>query len=790
VTGTVSIRTWILASCLALTLLTGAMGLFLERADQALADVALDIYDNAFMAVSYLRSAELGFAQLAARAGGAPAPAMDSILGDLDVALARAMSPQGRAQVAALRAELVAAASRLAGNPSAAAAVQADFERAVETFADDGFRYRKRVADHVARQLRQTGPAVLFSLLAVLAITLLVGHCIAAPVRRAARIAQAVAGGRLDNRIAVRGRGETADLLRALAAMQDNITALMAAQAASHADELAAHHAQMSAALDNMSQGLCLFDAEDRLLVANRRFASMFGRPRAGATRAEVLTAVGLDGMVEAMRDDLNLLPVELADGRVIAVAEARIASGGRVATYEDVTDRRAAERQLAHLARHDMLTGLGNRLQFNEVVAASLARAPPGRPAAMLCINLDHFRIVNNTLGPAVGDALLAAAAQRLRANLRGEHDTVFRLGGDEFAIFQEDARDARQAAALAGRLIERFAEPFRLGEHWLDSGISIGIACTEDAAAPQAEALLRCAALALRQAKADGRGCYRLFRPEMDAQLQARRQLELDLREALGRGEMMVFYQPQVSAERRLCGFEALLRWRHPQRGMVSPGVFIPVAEEIGLIGALGDWVLHRACLAAARWPDGVKVSVNLSPLQLQGRALADDVAAALAESRLAPARLELEITEAVMLQSDAGVLQTLSELRALGVRIAMDDFGTGYSSLGYLSRFPFDKIKIDQSFVRAMTERVDCLAIIRAVIGLGRALGMGVIAEGVETDEQCELLIAEGCSELQGYLFGRPLPEEAVAGMLVEDARADAPAVVFAGRAQAAS
>jgi diguanylate cyclase (GGDEF)-like protein len=785
-----SIRARILTGCLALTVLMGVLGGLFQRADRQLGSVALDIYDNAFMAMNYLRSAQVGFAALAAGTGppGSAARLTPDVLGDLDVALDRATSPLGRAQVASLRAQVAAVLPRPADHPAAAASVQARFERVVETFADDGFKYRKRVAEHVQGQLRATALALGGSLLAALMITFTVSQLIAPPVRRAVRLAQAVASGRLDNRIDVRGRGETADLLRALAAMQTSIKDLMDAQAASHAVALAVHHAQMEAALDNMNQGLCLFDANDRLLVANRRFGRMFGVPRSDATLAEVMAGAGLDVLVAASRRG-TLLPVELADGRVIAVSHADVAGGGWLATYEDVTERRAAERRIAHMARHDLLTGLPNRLQFTEHVKAALARAAPDRPMAMLYINLDRFRIVNNTLGPEVGDALLVAAAERLRANLRSDHDAAFRLGGDEFAVFQSEPSEPGSVTTLASRLVARFAEPFQIGPHCLESGISIGIARSEDMPARTPEALMRCSALALRQAKADGRGCHRVFTADMDTQLQAQRRLELDLREALRRGEMKVVFQPQVSAGSGICGFEALARWEHPERGLIGPGVFIPVAEEIGLIGALGDWVLHQACAAAARWPAAVKVAVNLSPLQLQGRAVADDVAAALAASGLAPSRLELEITEAVMLQSDANVLQTLHGLRALGVRIAMDDFGTGYSSLGYLSRFPFDKIKIDQSFVRAMTERADCLAIIRAVIGLGRALGMSVIAEGVETQDQCDRLVREGCRDQQGYLFGRALPEAAVPQALIEHGIAGQPAWLAGAAAPAA-
>jgi diguanylate cyclase (GGDEF)-like protein len=494
----------------------------------------------------------------------------------------------------------------------------------------------------------------------------------------------------------------------------------------------------------------------------------MFGAAPIGSPLVELLTSAGLAPLIPATIGQTEPLPAELPDGRVVAVTQAPVAGGGRVATYDDVTERRATEARLAYMARHDLLTGLPNRLAFSEHVKAAFGRAASDPLPAMLCINIDQFRIVNNTLGPTVGDALLAAVAERLRANLRSDDDAAFRLGGDEFAVFQQGGNHKDDITTLAERLIARFATPFLIGQHTLQLSVSIGIARAQDIDAQKPEVLIRCAGLALRQAKTQGRGFYRVYTSEMDAHLQERQALELDLRAALAQDEMLVLYQPQVSVGRGISGFEALLRWHHPTRGIISPTIFIPLAEETGLIGALGDWVLRRACADAAAWPEGVKVAVNLSPSQFEGRDVAGNVAAALAESGLSPDRLEMEITEAVMLQSDSQVLRTLNDLRAAGVRVALDDFGTGYSSLSYLSRFTFDKIKIDQSFVRGMLERRDCLAIIRSVIGLGRALDMSVIAEGVETQAQCDRLVQEGCTDIQGYLFGRPQPLSSVAAL----------------------
>jgi diguanylate cyclase (GGDEF)-like protein len=455
----------------------------------------------------------------------------------------------------------------------------------------------------------------------------------------------------------------------------------------------------------------------------------------------------------------------ELPDGRGIAVSHSAVEGGGWVSTYEDVSERRAAEQRLADMARHDQLTGLPNRLLFAEHMRELLTdddRAAEG--IALLCIDLDRFKSVNDTLGHPAGDALLRVVGQRLRGCTRAS-DLVVRLGGDEFAIIQQGQPEA--ATSLAQRVIATLAEPFEIDGHRISIGGSVGIAVTGEALCT-ADALLKSADLALYRAKAEGRGVWRFFEADMDLRMQARRQMEFDLREAVAMEQFEVFYQPLMQGDQGISGFEALVRWRHPKRGLVGPTDFIPLAEEVGLIPAIGRWVLHRACADAVTWPARLKVAVNLSPSQFRGP-LVEEVTDALNASGLHPGLLELEITESIMLADEEQVLSTLHRLRALGARIAMDDFGTGYSSLGYLRRFPFDKIKIDQSFVRNMTDRQDCLAIVRAVIGLGRSLGMSVNAEGVETDDQREALLGEGCLELQGYLFSKPRPASEVAELL---------------------
>ncbi|MBB4200579.1 diguanylate cyclase (GGDEF)-like protein/PAS domain S-box-containing protein [Rhodoblastus sphagnicola] len=433
-----------------------------------------------------------------------------------------------------------------------------------------------------------------------------------------------------------------------------------------------------------------------------------------------------------------------------------------------DVTERHEAEARIAHLAHHDGLTGLPNRTLFRERLEAELARAHRGRGFAVLLIDLDRFKDVNDTLGHPVGDALLREVAARLKAELR-DTDTLARLGGDEFVIVEADTDEPHNATALAQRIIAAIERPFDLEGHQVCVGASVGIAVApSDGLDP--DALVKAADMALYRAKADGRGCLRFFEPEMDARMQLRRALESDLRRALAAQEFDVFFQPIVSvSSRRVSCLEALVRWRHPERGLIPPDAFIPLAEEIGLIVPLGEWVLNRACAEAMTWPSGPRVAVNLSPVQFAHRGLVDGVAAALAKSGLEPDRLELEITETVMLQDTEATLATLRQLKALGVRIAMDDFGTGYSSLSYLQSFPFDKVKIDRAFTIGLGELPQSEAIIRAVTAMCAALAMTSTAEGVETEGQFAALSREGCGEAQGYLFSKPLPAADIPALL---------------------
>jgi diguanylate cyclase (GGDEF)-like protein len=434
-----------------------------------------------------------------------------------------------------------------------------------------------------------------------------------------------------------------------------------------------------------------------------------------------------------------------------------------------EIANREESQAKSQYLAYHDSLTGLGNRLLFkNQLEEALNDVSVTPHPVAVLFLDLDGFKAVNDTLGHSIGDLLLKSVATKLRDILQ-RTDRIARLGGDEFAILQISAPQPGSSIALAEKIIEIVGQPCSIDGHDVTVGASIGIAVAHPGDI-NTETFLKSADLAMYSAKSDGRGTYRMFDPEMDAIVQARRGLERDMRTALVQDGFRLFYQPLVNLQtKKVTTFEALMRWQHPERGTVPPSIFIPVAEEMGLIVQLGEWALRQACAEAIEWPDGICVSVNLSPLQFSKGNLVSTVMSALASSGLPASRLELEITESVLLEKSERNISVLNQLRHLGVRISMDDFGTGYSSIGYLRSFPFDKIKIDQSFVKDLLVDEGSLAIVRAIAGLGVSFGMTTTAEGVETEEQMRCLNLEGCIEVQGYLFSKPVPANEIVGLL---------------------
>jgi diguanylate cyclase (GGDEF)-like protein len=518
-----------------------------------------------------------------------------------------------------------------------------------------------------------------------------------------------------------------------------------------------------------------MLDSQLRVIVCNKRYLDIFGLSseivRPGISLLEILeyscsignhpttTARTLyDGYVAKLKDGARSILRDLGDGRTIRLNNNPMEHGGWVITYEDVTERHKTEARVAHMAQHDALTDLPNRVLFHDNMNEGLARVGAnGGAMAVLCLDLDNFKIVNDRAGHAIGDRLLCWVADRLRECVN-EADTVARLGGDEFAVLQCDPQPGA-TERLARRLVEIIGRPPAFDGHLVHSGVSIGVAV-----APvdglEADELMKCADLALYQAKARGRGTYEFFRSEMEEQARTRHLLETDLRGALEAGEFHLVYQPQIRLDTgELTGFEALLRWNSPKRGVISPADFIPIAEETGLIVPIGEWVLRTACAAAAQWPGFVKIAINLSPVQFRARGLASMVTSALAAAGIAPHRLELEVTESTLLQDDAATIAILHQLRSLGIRVSMDDFGVGYSSLNYLRKFPFDKIKIDRSFIDSLGESGGSEAIVRTIASLGANLGMETTAEGIETGEQLELVRKAGCTEAQGFHFSRP-------------------------------
>ena len=540
---------------------------------------------------------------------------------------------------------------------------------------------------------------------------------------------------------------------------------------------LEAEQRKLAVAVNNIPQGLVLYDVTARVVTCNQPYIDMFGLSpevaKPGCTMQRLIQhrketgsfAGDVDEFCNAVirRVQLGKVTRQLTrtqDGRAIEIVNKPLPGVGWLATIEDITARTCADEKIAHMAHYDALTDLPNRMQFRERLEQALKEIRSGEQLAVMYIDIDEFKSVNDALGHSVGDELLKNIAERLRMCL-GESDVAARLGGDEFAVIQIAIRERSEATELVQRIYQAIREPMECVGHLITTDASIGIALAPGDGV-DIDQLLKNADLALYRAKGDGRRTYRFFEAGMDARAKARRSLELELRQAINEGGFELYYQPVLDLEDgRISGCEALLRWRHPERGMISPAEFIPVAEESGMINELGQWVLHTACAEAANWPDDVRVAVNVSPVQFKSRTLALNVASALAASGLAASRLELEITEAVLIRDDEAALEALHQLRALGVRIALDDFGTGYSSLSYLQRFPFDKIKIDRAFIQDLAGAGASSSIVQAVVNIAAASDMTTTAEGVETEQQRNLLHILGCTEMQGYLFSPAIP-----------------------------
>jgi diguanylate cyclase (GGDEF)-like protein len=503
----------------------------------------------------------------------------------------------------------------------------------------------------------------------------------------------------------------------------------------------------------SMDRAVAIVGPDGDLLQPNLAFDKLFGD-------AELLDRINRDAGANNGKSDCQ---ITLSDGRAFWVETIPMDGGWLVSAY-DMSERSAKERS-------DTLTKLGNRLMFHERLTELLAN--PGRAAegaaAILVLDLRRFKAINESLGREIGGGLLASVADRIRAVL-GAGDIAARLRGDKFGIIQAGQPQPQSAAALASRLTDMIGRSYVVEDHLIDIAASVGIIVLPTEVT-SCEQLLKNADLALHRAKSDGHGAYRFFERAMDEKMQYRRTLEIDLRRALSLGELSLVYQPQFNLRlNKVTGFEALLRWQSPTRGAVSPLEFIPVADDTGIITSIGEWVLRTACLEAAGWAGGQNVSVNVSAVQFKSPNLAATVISALAESGLDPRRLELEITESVMLDAGGTARLLLENLREIGVRVALDDFGIGYSSLGYLRDFRFDRIKIDQSFVRGTASDAVGRAIVRAVASLGQSLGMATVAEGVETEEQMARITSDGCTDVQGYLISRPMPPKQIGSFLL--------------------
>jgi diguanylate cyclase (GGDEF)-like protein len=718
-----------------------AVGLFARQQQHAIIDYAIDAYDTAFISTNYVHLAQTSFQHYVderTRAAGAAQISranelLANVQNEMDVAIERSSSPYSRAAGLEIRAKIAALPDAGMNRQELAermADIQQEMERLGARNADVGLKARDDIEEFSFK-------SDLLLLASIVTSVMLAGL--------------------------------------ALLLIQWMINSMRQRSSA-----------QLSAALEGMRQGLIMFDGELRLIVCNACYAQMYGlraeHTQPGTSLRAILehqveagmSPINVEDFVEsalasASKPSLGVVEQQLHDGRIISVVNAPLSTGGGVTIHMDVTEKRNSEKQIAFLAHHDALTGLANRVQLRECIAKSLKHLGRGKKLAVLCLDLDKFKDVNDTLGHSVGDSLLCAVSKRLRDIVR-DSDLVSRTGGDEFSIVQSGAEPpATASAALAGRVVEALSVPFDLGDHHVVIGASVGVAIAPDHG-HDVDQLLKNADMALYRAKDDGRGRFHFFESEMDTKAQARRMLELDLRKAVAAAEFQVFYQPIVNlAENKISGFEALLRWNHPTRGRVQPDEFIPLAEDTGLIVTIGEWAIRQACAEAKKWPSDLRVGVNVSPVQFRSKSLVSSVMSALAASGLPANRFELEITEAVLMHNDDATLSVLHQLRSLGVRISMDDFGTGYSSLSYLRGFPFDKIKIDRSFVRDLIEKPDSIAIIRAVTGLGQSFGMTTTAEGVETQQQLDQMRAEGCTEAQGYFYGKPMPANEIAQLL---------------------
>ncbi len=534
---------------------------------------------------------------------------------------------------------------------------------------------------------------------------------------------------------------------------------------------LSKQNALMRLAIEELPFGLSVFDSHDVLVLANNRYAQIWGLPEhlivPGTTFQDIMAHTTGQETADSRSQPTPATGIEVVrrrewktdDNRYIEIVITRKADGSCIALHRDISERKSAEQKIAYMAEHDQLTGLPNRHMLEDRISTYLTECNSNRPVAFLYLDLDGFKPINDTLGHAAGDLLLQAVATRLTKSVRSS-DLVVRLGGDEFIVVQTHAEREGCTLALVRRIIESITQPFDVAGQSIQIGVCIGVSMAPNDGNVFDE-LLNSADLALYRAKDAGKNAFRFYQAEMDSRIRIRRALTQDLKRAVAHHELFLEYQPIVDAHSgKINRVEALVRWRHPERGLIPPGEFIAIAESTGLIQAVGQWVLGEACRQAVLLPEHIDIAVNISTHQIASGLIVEDVVSALAESKLAPARLEIEVTESAMMNEPGRALKILNELAHLGVHLAIDDFGSGYSSLGYLYRYPFDRIKIDRTFVAALDAGDDAKIILNALTELGRNLNRAITVEGIETESQMDYLRSIGVTDLQGYYFSKPV------------------------------
>jgi diguanylate cyclase (GGDEF)-like protein len=637
----------------------------------------------------------------------------------------------------------------------------------VENVAAYGFRHRMQAEATVAEARATLLALALATMLVGMLLAFSFSYSMSQPISEAMRVAERVASGNFSGQIVTERNDELGRLLRSLASMQSHLKI--------RADEDYAMMEKLDAALNNMGQGLCMFDADRRLMLWNERYGTMYhialDRLFVGCTLEQMMEdrkAAGtsyrnMEQMAAKLQiairtQSANSFTAELDDGRIVNLAYRPTQNGGWVFTHEDITERVRSEARIAHLAFHDPQTDLPNRAAFNDHIERAFRSAADGGSFSVLCIDLDRFKEINDVYGHSTGDRFLTEIGQRIESACQGAF--LARTGGDEFTIVSSGPTQPAGAEELCRRLSAVMEAPFCVDEYEINGSFTVGVSVYPKDGA-DVNTMVANAEAALYRAKAEQRGTIRFFEPAIDRHIREKRSLQQDIALALEKDELKLYFQPQALTSGEIFGFEILVRWQHPVRGMVSPGLFIPLAEETGEIQAIDEWVLREACREAASWPNPLSIAVNLSPVDFRRGDVVSMILGVLLETGLNPKRLEIEITEGVLIEDFDRAISILRKIKNLGVRIAMDDFGTGYSSLSYLQAFPFDKIKIDQSFIAKIGRNFEAAAIIHAILGLGRALSLPVIAEGVETEDQLAFLAKEGCNEVQGYLIGRPQP-----------------------------